>query len=193
MVYNALLTPSFSSSLAHSIQHLPALPNICFLQFTFATTTLSHLSRYNHAAHLRPPPRYHNPQRLCRRHPRLHPLPLLQHLARLQKHPRKLLLRSPPSSFSAFSLSNKLQISATSANLQYLDISGNGLESLDALGTCIHLREIKADNNALTSISGVFQLAGLLSLRCRRNRLRSVDVSQTDLCARPPSPTRGLC
>lgn len=76
------------------------------------------------------------------------------------------------------------------ANLQFLDISGNGLESLEALRTCVHLREIRADDNALTSISGVFQIDGLMSLRCRRNRLWSVDVSRTDLYAIPLIPSQ---
>jgi hypothetical protein len=67
------------------------------------------------------------------------------------------------------------------ANLQYLDLSGNGLECLDALRTCRHLREIKADDNQLTSIEGVFEIAGLMSLRCRRNRLERVHLKGSDL------------
>jgi len=66
-------------------------------------------------------------------------------------------------------------------NLQFLDISGNGLESLDALAPCLHLRELKADNNALTNIEGVFKIEGLLSLRCRHNRLESVDFAESEL------------
>ncbi|KAA8899943.1 hypothetical protein FN846DRAFT_892298 [Sphaerosporella brunnea] len=66
-------------------------------------------------------------------------------------------------------------------NLQYLDISGNGLESLEALRVCQHLREIKADDNMLTSIDGVFSISGLMSLRCRRNRLETVDLSYAEL------------
>ncbi|KAF8251595.1 hypothetical protein K440DRAFT_595759 [Wilcoxina mikolae CBS 423.85] len=66
-------------------------------------------------------------------------------------------------------------------NLQFLDISGNGLESLDALAPCLHLRELKVDNNALTNIEGVFKIEGLLSLRCRHNRLESVDFAKSEL------------
>jgi hypothetical protein len=74
-------------------------------------------------------------------------------------------------------------------NLQYLDVSGNGLESLEALRVCQHLREVKADDNSLTSIDGVFSIAGLQSLRCRRNRLETVDLSTCGLYA-PPLPLK---
>jgi len=66
-------------------------------------------------------------------------------------------------------------------NLQYLDICGNGLENLEALRACLHLREIKADDNRLTSISGIFAISGLMSLRCRRNRLERIDLSKSEL------------
>ncbi|KAI5795745.1 hypothetical protein EDC01DRAFT_745177 [Geopyxis carbonaria] len=66
-------------------------------------------------------------------------------------------------------------------NLQHLDVSGNRLEGLDALKACIHLRELKADDNQLTSISGIFGLEGLKVLRCRRNKIQSVDFRKSGL------------
>lgn len=66
-------------------------------------------------------------------------------------------------------------------NLQFLDISGNGLENLDALATCLHLRELKADDNALTNIDGIFKIEGLMTFRARRNNLETVDFSGAEL------------
>ena len=60
-------------------------------------------------------------------------------------------------------------------NLQYLDISNNQLDDLNALGTLIHLRELRADDNRITTLNGLFDLDGLLKLRLRRNKVQRVD------------------
>ena len=75
-------------------------------------------------------------------------------------------------------------------NLQYLDISNNHLENLSGLGSLIHLRELCADDNDITTIDGVFELDGLLKIRLRRNKLSHVDfessyfhrLTSLDLC-----------
>lgn len=59
-------------------------------------------------------------------------------------------------------------------NLQYLDLSKNGLENLDGLRGLRHLREVRADDNVLDNIDGVLGMDGLGLLRARRNRLVEV-------------------
>lgn len=59
-------------------------------------------------------------------------------------------------------------------NLQYLDLSRNGLENLDGLRGLRHLREVRADDNVLDNIDGVLGMDGLGVLRARRNRLVEV-------------------
>ncbi len=66
-------------------------------------------------------------------------------------------------------------------NLQYLDISHNHLENLDGLTDLVHLRELRADDNKITNLEGLFELDGLLKLRMRRNSLREVDFSGSQL------------
>jgi Leucine-rich repeat (LRR) protein len=61
-------------------------------------------------------------------------------------------------------------------NLQYLDVSNNQLDSLNGLGTLIHLRDLRADDNSIASLHGLFELDGLLKLRLRRNRLKHIDL-----------------
>lgn len=56
-------------------------------------------------------------------------------------------------------------------NLQFLDVSRNGLENLDGLRGLRHLREIRADDNVLDNIDGVLGMDGLGLFRARRNRL----------------------
>ncbi|PNY29263.1 Septation initiation network scaffold protein cdc11 [Tolypocladium capitatum] len=62
-------------------------------------------------------------------------------------------------------------------NLQYVDISGNGVKSLSALKNLVHLRSIRADDNQLTSLDGLDCHDGLLSLRARNNLIEGVDFS----------------
>ncbi|CUS14376.1 unnamed protein product [Tuber aestivum] len=66
-------------------------------------------------------------------------------------------------------------------NLQYLDISRNGLENLDGLRNLKHLRELKADDNSLESLEGVLNMDGLVSLRARRNRLTTVSFEKASM------------
>jgi len=66
-------------------------------------------------------------------------------------------------------------------NLQYLDISRNGLENLDGLRNLKHLRELKADDNSLESLEGVLNMDGLISLRARRNKLTTVSFEKVSM------------
>ena len=66
-------------------------------------------------------------------------------------------------------------------NLQFLDVSGNGLQDLHSLKACKHLRELRADDNELKNIDGIYGLEGLTKLRCRRNRIQNVDLSKAEL------------
>jgi len=66
-------------------------------------------------------------------------------------------------------------------NLQYLDISRNGLENLDGLRNLKHLRELKADDNSLESLEGVLSMDGLVSLRARRNKLTTVSFEKASM------------
>jgi hypothetical protein len=66
-------------------------------------------------------------------------------------------------------------------NLQYLDISGNELESLDGLSCLYHLRELNANDNKITDIDGILDLNGLQSLALRGNALESLDFEGGEL------------
>lgn len=66
-------------------------------------------------------------------------------------------------------------------NLQYVDVSGNGLESLDALSKLVHLRGVKADNNRIKRLDGVLNLDGLLTLSARGNCLVDLDFGRASL------------
>ena len=66
-------------------------------------------------------------------------------------------------------------------NLQYLDISGNSLESLDGLSCLIHLRELKANNNRIRNLEGILDLNGLLHLELRGNELATVNFEGGEL------------
>ena len=67
------------------------------------------------------------------------------------------------------------------ANLQYLDISGNEVESLEGFGSLVHLRELRADNNYISSVMGILGLDGLLKLSLRGNGLEAVDFEGAEL------------
>ncbi|TGZ79228.1 L domain-like protein, partial [Ascodesmis nigricans] len=66
-------------------------------------------------------------------------------------------------------------------NLEFLDVSGNGLDRLDALRNCRHLREIRADDNKIKGIEGLWGMDGLVKLRARRNQIESVDFKGSGL------------
>jgi protein NUD1 len=66
-------------------------------------------------------------------------------------------------------------------NLQYLDISGNELESLDGLSCLAHLRELKANNNRIHDMEGIFDLDALLHLELQSNELSQVDFEGGEL------------
>ncbi|KAF2003219.1 hypothetical protein P154DRAFT_460943 [Amniculicola lignicola CBS 123094] len=66
-------------------------------------------------------------------------------------------------------------------NLQYLDISGNDIDSLDGLDQLIHLRTLKVDNNKIRSLDGVMNLDGLLELSVVGNQIESVDFEGAEL------------
>ncbi|KAK2865151.1 hypothetical protein FQN49_003865 [Arthroderma sp. PD_2] len=67
------------------------------------------------------------------------------------------------------------------SNLQYLNISGNGLDNLDGLSGLFHLRSLDASNNKLNCIKGAFGLDGLLTLKVANNQLTSIDFKHADL------------
>ncbi|KAK5158175.1 hypothetical protein LTR04_005238 [Oleoguttula sp. CCFEE 6159] len=66
-------------------------------------------------------------------------------------------------------------------NLQYLDVSGNDIDSLWGFSSLVHLRELRADDNKVSSLEGVLELDGLLKLRLRRNKLESINFEGTEL------------
>ena len=66
-------------------------------------------------------------------------------------------------------------------NLQYLDISGNQLQTLEGLQSLVHLRELKADDNLIEDIEGIFDLDGLIRLSLKRNRITGVDLESSNL------------
>ncbi len=66
-------------------------------------------------------------------------------------------------------------------NLQYLDISGNGLESLDGLSCLVHLRELKANRNRIRNLEGILDLDGLLHLELQGNELVTADFAGGEL------------
>ena len=45
------------------------------------------------------------------------------------------------------------------------------------LSTLIHLRELRVDNNLLTSLDGILQLDGLLKVSARHNQISSLDFA----------------
>jgi len=66
-------------------------------------------------------------------------------------------------------------------NLQYLDVSGNDIDSLEGFCDLMHLRELKADDNAIWRLDDIFGLDGLLKLSLKANKLREVDFGRSDL------------
>jgi Leucine-rich repeat (LRR) protein len=45
------------------------------------------------------------------------------------------------------------------------------------LSTLIHLRELRVDNNLLTSLDGILHLDGLLKLSAKHNQISSLDFT----------------
>lgn len=66
-------------------------------------------------------------------------------------------------------------------NLQYVDVSGNELESLDAFAELVHLRGLKANNNKIRNANGVFSLDGLLALNLAGNELTEFDFGTSKM------------
>ena len=66
-------------------------------------------------------------------------------------------------------------------NLQYLDVSGNQLQTLKGLQSLVHLRDLRADDNLIEDIEGLFDLDGLIRLSLRRNRITVVDFESSNL------------
>ena len=66
-------------------------------------------------------------------------------------------------------------------NLQYLDISGNQLESLEGLACLYHLRQLNANDNKISDIDGILDLNGLQSLLLEGNELESLDFEGGEL------------
>jgi Leucine-rich repeat (LRR) protein len=75
-------------------------------------------------------------------------------------------------------------------NLQYLDLSNNEIDSLAGtsrrftdlgLSTLIHLRDVKVDNNLLTSLDGIIKLGGLMKVSARHNQISYLDFTTARL------------
>ena len=66
-------------------------------------------------------------------------------------------------------------------NLQYMDVSGNNIQSVKGFRSLVHLRALKADHNEIRSLSGLEDLDGLISLSLRGNKLRAVDLDNFHL------------
>ncbi len=94
-------------------------------------------------------------------------------------------LSGVPTSVRTLLVQNNCLSSLTSwghlQNLQYLDISGNGLESLDGLSCLAHLRELKANRNRICNLEGIFDLNALLYLELQDNEVESVDFESAEL------------
>ncbi|THC98666.1 hypothetical protein EYZ11_001869 [Aspergillus tanneri] len=73
------------------------------------------------------------------------------------------------------------QLSGIPPTLRTLTIQRNELESLDGFSSLIHLRELKASDNNIQNINGVFELDGLLSLKLGNNGLTVIDFEGAEL------------
>jgi hypothetical protein len=66
-------------------------------------------------------------------------------------------------------------------NLQYLDIGYNQVDSLRGLEGLVHLRELRADGNPISTLEGVDRMDGLLRLGVRGCELREVGFEGAEL------------
>ncbi|PVI07099.1 hypothetical protein DM02DRAFT_581024 [Periconia macrospinosa] len=82
---------------------------------------------------------------------------------------------------------------STLTNLQFLDISGNDVDSLDGLSELIHLRALKANDNKIESLEGIFHLDGLMELALARNAVNTVDFAAANLKSLVDLDLRGNC
>ncbi|TVY73157.1 Septation initiation network scaffold protein cdc11 [Lachnellula suecica] len=79
------------------------------------------------------------------------------------------------------------QLHGAPGSVRHLRMTHNCLSGLTAwnhlsnLQCLVHLRGLRADNNKISSLDGIGQLDGLLSLRLRGNLLESLDFSNTRL------------
>ena len=70
---------------------------------------------------------------------------------------------------------------STLYNLQYMDVSGNNLQSVKGFHSLVHLRALRADHNEIQKLNGLEDLDGLISLSLRGNKLRAVDLVNFNL------------
>lgn len=66
-------------------------------------------------------------------------------------------------------------------NLQYLDVSGNEIESLKGFSRLLHLRTLKANHNKIRSLEGILELDGLIHLSAQGNKIEQVDFDFANL------------
>ena len=66
-------------------------------------------------------------------------------------------------------------------NVQYMDVSGNNLQSVKGFHSLVHLRALKADYNEIRDLNGLEDLDGLISLSVRGNKLQYVDFDNFNL------------
>lgn len=65
-------------------------------------------------------------------------------------------------------------------NLHTLDLSSNvSLQHLQGLSGLQHLRELRVDNNGLTSLEAISKLSGLQKLSCNNNNISQLDLLAT--------------
>lgn len=64
-------------------------------------------------------------------------------------------------------------------NLQRIDISNNGIDTVHQLSCLHHLREVKADGNEIADLGGLAEIDGLLRLSLRDNAIEGLDLTAT--------------
>ncbi|KDE06823.1 hypothetical protein MVLG_02859 [Microbotryum lychnidis-dioicae p1A1 Lamole] len=64
-------------------------------------------------------------------------------------------------------------------NLERIDVSHNQIDSVHQFACLKHLRELKADDNLVTNLEGLFGLDGLQKLSLRGNRVEVVDTTRS--------------
>lgn len=114
---------------------------------------------------------------------------LVDFCSRLEKldasHNRAGQLNGVPSSVRLLRLTNNCLSGLTTyghlQNLHYLDVSYNEIDSLGAIQGLVHLRELKAGHNLLSSLEGVLDLDGLLKLDIRGNEFKTLDFAGSKL------------
>lgn len=90
-----------------------------------------------------------------------------------------------PSTVRELTLSHNMLTDLTAwdrlANLQYVNISNNGIKSLSCFRNLVHLRDLVADNTGLVNLDGIKYHEALLTVRARGNAIEELDFDGTSL------------